>query len=135
MSLPLSTQLRSVSWFTIIGALAAIVHYVVAVTLESHSSLRPAWANLSGFLLAFPVSYLGHHYLSFSANQSSHLHALPRFLVVACSGFIANQVLLLSLLYLLTLPFWLILGGVMVLVAVGTYLLSHYWAFSRQHGS
>ncbi|MCB5187545.1 GtrA family protein [Methylobacillus caricis] len=132
MSSRQAARIRSVSWFTIIGVLAAVVHYVVAVTLESQTTISPGWANLGGFILAFPVSYLGHHYLSFAGNRTSHLHALPRFLLVACSGFLANQFLLLALLYLLPLPFWFILGGVMAIVAAGTYLLSHYWAFARE---
>ena len=38
---------RSISWFTLIGTLAAGVHYVVAVTLEGGFSVAPAWANLT----------------------------------------------------------------------------------------
>jgi len=30
------------------------------------------------------------------------------------------------------LPFWLLLGMVMVVVALSTYLLSHYWAFKSK---
>jgi putative flippase GtrA len=120
---------RSVSWFTIIGALAAAVHYVVAVTLESGLSVAPAWANLTGFVFAFPVSYIGHSRLSFSGHAASHRQAFPRFLAIALSSFFGNQVLLLSALALLGWPFWLTLGIVMVIVAFATYILSRYWAF------
>lgn len=91
--------------------------------------MAPAWANPCGFLLAFPVSYIGHGKLSFAGHQASHTQALPRFLLVACSGFLANQLLLLSLLELFALPFWLTLAVVMLIVAVTTYVLSRYWAF------
>lgn len=121
---------RSVSWFTLIGALAALVHYVIAVSLESGFNVAPAWANPCGFLLAFPVSYIGHRKLSFAHQKSSHQQALPRFLLVACGGFFANQLLLLTLLRLFALPFWLTLGFVMIVVAVTTYLLSRHWAFN-----
>jgi hypothetical protein len=30
------------------------------------------------------------------------------------------------------MPFWLILAIVMILVAISTYLLSHYWAFKGE---
>lgn len=123
---------RAVTWFTAIGALAALVHYVTAVSLEANTSLTPAWANVSGFLLAFPVSYVGHQKLSFAAHQTPHQHALPRFLVIACVGFLVNQFLLLSSIGMFGIPFWLALGIVMVVVAVATYLLSCYWAF-RKH--
>lgn len=122
-------HVRAVSWFTIVGAVAALVHYLSAVTLESLLGFSPGWANFLAFLLAFPISYIGHRYLSFAGNHASHQHTLPRFLLVACSGFAANQLLLLSLLTFTPLPFWLALGLVMVIVALATYLSSRHWAF------
>lgn len=121
---------RSVSWFVIVGALAAAVHYVVAVTLEAGTSASPAWANVSGFLVAFPVSYIGHRKFSFSTQKTLHKQAFPKFLMVAVGGFIANQFLLLTVIQLSALPFWLVLAVVMVVVAASTYLLSRYWAFN-----
>ncbi len=120
---------RSVSWFVIIGGLAAAVHYVVAVVLEVGAIASPAWANVLGFLCAFPVSYIGHRKFSFSTQKTLHQQAFPKFLMVAMGGFMANQILLLTLMKISVLPFWLVLALVMVVVAVSTYLLSRYWAF------
>jgi len=123
---------RSTVWFGLVGAAAALTHYVVAVSLE-FSGFTPNLANISGFLLAFPVSYIGHHYLSFAAQKNAqkatHKQALPKFFLVALSSFLANHFLLLSSLYFTHLPFWLVLGVVMVVVAVSTYFLSRDWAF------
>lgn len=91
--------------------------------------IAPAWANPCGFLLAFPVSYIGHGKLSFAGHDATHAKAFPKFLLVACSGFFANQFLLLSLLELFAIPFWLALAIVMFIVATTTYILSRYWAF------
>ncbi len=120
---------RSVSWFLVVGAMAAFVHYVIAVTLESLGAVRPAWSNIIGFCAAFPVSYIGHRYLSFSGQSKSHQQALPRFLAIAVFGFLANQTLVLLGLHFTALPFWLLLALVMVMVAIGTYWLSKHWAF------
>ena len=120
---------RSLSWITVIGAVPAAVHYIVAVTLESGFSVAPAWANSIGFVLAFPVSYLGHSKLSFVRHTASHRTALPRFLAIALTSFLGNQALLLSLLAWLAWPFWITLAFVMVIVAFLTYVLSRYWAF------
>lgn len=120
---------RSISWFTVIGAVAAAVHYLVAVTLESGFAVAPAWANVIGFAFAFPVSYLGHSKLSFARHTASHRQAFPRFLAIALTGFFGNQMLLLSALAWLAWPFWLTLAIVMVIVAFLTYMLSRYWAF------
>lgn len=119
----------SISWFAVIGALAAAVHYVVAVGLELTGMLTAVYANTAGFLFAFPVSYFGHRTLSFSGQTSSHQHAFPRFFLVALSGFLANQLLVINAIYFTRVPFWLVLGIVMVMVAVSTYFLSRYWAF------
>ncbi|MEQ1767207.1 MAG: GtrA family protein [Methylotenera sp.] len=122
---------QSISWFAIIGALAAIVHYIVAVSFEFTGVLPPSQANIVGFLMAFPVSYFGHRKFSFSKQTSTHSQAFPRFLTVAVAGFIANQLLLIAALTYTWLPFWLALGLVMVIIAVSTYLLSRNWAFKH----
>lgn len=129
----MQTHKHSVSWFAVIGALAAGVHYVVAVGLEYSHILAAIYANTAGFLFAFPVSYFGHRKLSFSGHSSTHAHAFPRFFAVALTGFLANQFLVINAIHFTAIPFWLVLGVVMVIVAVSTYLLSRYWAFKGKH--
>jgi putative flippase GtrA len=120
---------HSISWFAVIGAFAALVHYIVAVAVEFTHIGSPAIANITGFLLAFPVSYFGHTKYSFSGHTATHQQALPKFFGVAVTGFLINQVMLLNTLYFTSLPFWFVLGVVMVLVAISTYILSRFWAF------
>lgn len=124
--------MRSVSWFTVVGAAAAVAHYVIAVTLEGLLQMNPAWANVMGFFFAFPVSYIGHHKFSFANHLKTHQHALPKFMLVAVFGFLANQTMVLLCLRFTALPFWLVLAVVMLLVAICTYLLSKHWAFSNK---
>lgn len=126
----MSTKLtQSVSWFTIVGALAALTHFIVAVGFEHSALLTPSHANIAGFIAAFPVSYIGHRKFSFAKHTAKHFEALPRFLSVAVLGFLANQTLVLNGLQYTKLPFWLVLGLVMVIISIITYLLSHHWAF------
>ena len=120
---------QSVSWFAIVGALAALTHYVTAVGFEYSALLTASHANIAGFVAAFPVSYFGHRKLSFAGQDASHFQSLPRFLSVAVLGFLANQTLVLNALQYTKMPFWFALGLVMVVVAVSTYLLSKFWAF------
>ncbi len=126
-------KLGSATWFTLVGAAASVVHYLSAVFMEGVLDLNPGSANLLAFLLAFPVSYIGHQTFSFAGNGSQHKQALPRYLLLACSGFAANQIMVLSLLNYTILPFWLALGLVMGIVAVSTYLLSRHWAFKHKN--
>lgn len=121
----------SVLGFISVGALAAGVHYIVA--LLSHTWGYPAaTANWMGFLCAFPVSYLGHRHWSFRGTQASHAAAFIKFLAVALFGFLGNQVLLWLGLTYTPLPFWFVLGVVMVIVAISTWLLSRFWAFQHE---
>lgn len=119
----------SISWFAVIGVVAAAVHYVVAVSVEFTQLTSPAKANVIGFFLAFPVSYWGHRKLSFAGYTATHKQAFPKFFAVALTGFLANQFMVVNILSFTALPFWLVLAVVMVLVAISTYLLSRYWAF------
>lgn len=122
--------MRGLYWFALVGALAALTHYGVAVSLESFGILTAAYANIVGFMLAFPVSYVGHYYFSFAHSApKSHRKALPQFFLVALCGFVGNEALVIAGLRYTTWPFWLILAVVMVIVAVSTFLLSKYWAF------
>lgn len=127
--LSLSKMKHSATWFTLVGIVAAMTHYVVAVVLESVFNLVPANANILGFICAFPVSYFGHRHLSFASHNTQHRQAFPKFLLIAVGGFLANQTLLLLLLRYTGLPFWLVLGFVMVVVGLSTYFLSRFWAF------
>lgn len=120
----------SVLGFVSVGALAAAVHYVVALLTHAWG-LPPAQANWLGFLCAFPVSYLGHRHWSFRGSQASHLSAFFKFLTVALLGFFGNQALLWLGLHYTPLPFWCVLGVVMVMVAACTWLLSRFWAFQH----
>ena len=119
----------SISWFAVIGAAAAAVHYVVAVGIEFAQLTSPAKANILGFLLAFPVSYWGHRILSFAAHTATHQQAFPKFFTVALTGFLINQFMVINALHFTAMPFWLVLAVVMIVVAISTYLLSYYWAF------
>jgi putative flippase GtrA len=110
----------SVLGFVSVGAVAAVVHYVVALLAHAFGWL-PSNANWLGFFAAFPVSYIGHRSWSFRGSQARHQQAFPKFLAVALTGFLGNQALV-----------WFVLGVVMVMVAVSTWLLSRFWAF--KHG-
>lgn len=124
----MSDMRASVLGFVSVGALAAAVHYVVAL-LAHAGGWQPTGANWIGFLCAFPVSYIGHRRWSFRGTQASHMTAFFKFLAVALLGFLGNQGLLWLALTYTPLPFWFVLGMVMVIIAVSTWLLSRFWAF------
>ena len=124
--------------FVAVGALAAATHYLVALGAHHAMSLSPWLANALGFVVAFGVSYLGHFTWTFAAQAhvqtqtqtQTHRQSLPRFLGVAIAAQLANQALTALFLQALAWPFALSLGLALLLVALGTYVLSARWAFA-----
>ena len=78
--------------FLLVGTLAAAVHWATA-NLLMLGDMAPLRANVGGFALAFVVSYLGQRHWTFGAGHLAHRHTLPRYLLLACSGFAANEAL------------------------------------------
>jgi putative flippase GtrA len=114
--------------FGLIGGLAALTHYAIAITL-THRGIQPAWANLIAFVIAFWVSYFGHRYFSFDAGNISHQQTLPRFILVAVFGFILNESLLLLMLHFTSVTMALGLPFIIILTAIFTFVLSRQFAF------
>ena len=129
---------RQALWFLVVGACAALVHFLMSVSIVSFTSITPAWANAMAFLVAFLVSFLGHFYLTFSQSnyfsecQPWHqsLPVLGKWFVSSLAGFITNQALFLFGLnwfgeryYILI---WIIVTGV---ITIMTFALGKFWAF------
>jgi putative flippase GtrA len=114
--------------FGVIGVLAAITHYLIAISL-TQQQIAPAWANLVAFVIAFWVSYFGHRYFSFDVGDVSHQQTLPRFILVAVFGFIFNETLLLSMLHYTSISMDIGLPFIIILTAVLTFIFSRFFAF------
>ncbi len=133
-------------WFLAVGASAALVHFLVLISIVNFTTVTPAWANVGAFLIAFMVSFFGHFYLTFKqsnrsnennrhnnnikSNRSKHLSTLVKWFGSSVIGFIANQSLFVLGLnwfgeryYVLI---WLIVTGV---ITVMTFALGKFWAF------
>lgn len=120
--------MSSVTWFGLVGATAAAVHMALVWLLVSQWQMAALAANVLGFVLAFGVSFVGHHRLSFAAQRASARQALPRFALVALLGFGVNE-LLYALLLRAGLEYRLALFLVLLAVALMTWALSRFWAF------
>ena len=139
-----ATSIQAI-WFLAVGASAALVHFLVLVSIVKLTTITPVWANVCAFLVAFVVSFLGHFYLTFKSsvnengnNQPSHanknsdrpLSALGKWFGSSALGFMANQGLFVLGLgwfgeqyYMLI---WLLVTGV---ITVMTFVLGKFWAF------
>ena len=119
---------RQIVKFGLVGALATLAHMAVGSVLI-HVGLAAVVANPVAFIAAFFLSFSGHYAFSFADRRSTLWKSLKRFFIVACAGFLTNQLLLCTILLFLFVPeihALLISTGV---VAVMTFSLSKTWAF------
>ncbi|MBB2485832.1 GtrA family protein [Mitsuaria sp. WAJ17] len=126
--------MKSLLWFGTVGACAAAVHFCVVWLLVGAWQWPALGANVLGFLLAFGVSFVGHHRLTFAAQQARRRDALPRFFGVAVLGFACNEMLY-ALLLELGVEYRLALFVVLLAVAAMTWWLGRHWAFRRRGGA
>jgi putative flippase GtrA len=127
----LKPTLKRLGWFVTVGAAAAAVHFAVVVLLVELRGWRPLVANPLGWLVAFGVSFVGHHRLTFANSGARTGRAAGRFLAVSAMGFAVNEAAYASLLAHGALGYRLGLGSVLVAVAALTYWASRRWAFMR----
>lgn len=115
---------RSVAYFLLIGAGAALTHLSVVAYLN----LDPLLSNIIAFLVAFNVSFLGHKYLTFAAIPNQKQLRLPYFFLVAVSALLLNEFLYFLFLRYTSLHYLIALILVLIMVAVYTFILSKFWA-------
>ena len=119
--------------FVVVGGAAAATHLLAVGALVAGLGLSPLVANIWAFLLAFVVSYHGHARLTFAADQVRGRGALLRFFAVASASFAVNELLYALALQRLHWHYFWGQAAILVLVALGTFLLSKFWAFKARH--
>ena len=124
-------QRGQVGWFVVVGCAAAAVHWGVVVALVSQHGWRPLVANVLGWLLAFVVSFAGHHRLTFRDRAAPFSASVGRFFVVSAGGFGVNEAAYALLLGWSGQRYDLVLAVVLIAVAGFTYLFSRHWVFLR----
>ncbi|MFS4549259.1 GtrA family protein [Comamonas resistens] len=115
--------------FVLVGGTAAATHLAVVGLLVALLGMPPLAANVLAFLVAFVVSYNGHALFTFSAARARGWPVVARFFAVACLSFVANELLYYIALNWLHWHYFWSLAAVLVLVAVGTFVMSKFWAF------
>ena len=129
MSEAVTNFVKQVSKFSIIGAVATVVHIIIAESLIHSTIIAPLRANLFAFSVALFISFVGHYYWSFSC-QAHKGRAFLRFFVVALIAMAANNALL-SVLLILD---WFVIDVSIVVAAlvvpILSFILGRTWAFA-----
>lgn len=119
---------RQVVAFAGVGALAALAHYGLLVSLVEGYRMDPVPATLAGYWAGGVVSYLGNRRHTYGSGRP-HREATWRFAVVAAVGFgltWACMALLVRGLALPYLPAQLLTTG---LVLIWSFLAHKLWTF------
>ena len=122
-------QVAQIGRFGVVGALATGVHVAVFIGLIELLDVDPFWANLPAFSAAVLVSYFGNLVWTFDM-QAAGLGRLPRFVLIALIGLVANQAIVLLIVDVLSQSHRLAIAVVVVVVPTMTYLGSRWWAFA-----
>lgn len=116
--------------FGVVGLGATVVHFVVAVGAVLLFDIAPQVANVSGFGVAFCVSFLGQWRWTFAQRATVPVtRALPPYLLLSIGGFAANA---LAYEWLLSHTAWrydIALAVVLAAVAGVTFAVSRWWVF------
>lgn len=133
-----------------VGASAALVHFLVLIGVVHFLSVSPIWANVIAFLFAFMVSFTGHFYLTFRSSEretiqtntpsykqrnigfikKNTLHALIKWFASSAAGFLVNQVLFIIGLHWFGERYYILIWLVITaIITVMTFALGKLWAF------
>jgi putative flippase GtrA len=118
-----------IGWFILVGSVAALVHWLVVVALVGRLEWHPLVANVAGWLVAFGVSFGGHHRATFRGHGGPVGDTARRFFMVSAGGFAINESSYALLMHWSGHRYDVLLAIVLVAVAFLTYLLSRHWAF------
>lgn len=118
--------------YTVVGAVATAVHYLILAAFVELFSMRPEQAAALGALVGAAVAYTGNRKLTFAVSpHCCHLHAIPRFCVTA----LINACLSVAVLWVGTTLLGLhYLVSQMVATGLGLclgFVLNMKWTFAR----
>lgn len=118
---------RQGATFTLVG-LAATGAHVTAALIARRLGAEPMAANLSGYLTAVSVSYLGNAWLTFRSPALDGPQFV-RFAVVSLLGLGLNMAITWAVTGPLGRPYGWSLAAVAIAVPALSFVLSKFWAF------
>ena len=123
------TLLKQLLKFILVGSLAAATHMSVLYAIVTEYNIIPLIANLMAFLVAFNVSFFGHHYWTFSGMGSKPHFSVMRFFVVATSMMGLNEGLFYVFYQVFQIYYLFAIFLVLIIIPPLTFVLSRQWAF------
>ncbi|AMW35436.1 GtrA family protein [Haematospirillum jordaniae] len=114
--------------FAVAGGFGTVVHYCVLVGLVELLSFDPVSGSVAGFLCGALTNYGAGRVIVFRSTRP-HVETLPRFFMVAGTGFLWNGVLMTVLSGFLLWPYLVAQVAVTGFLLVWHYVLNALWTF------
>ena len=115
--------------YTLVGGLATLVHYVVLVALVELGGVNAGLSATIGASCGALAAYAGNKRFTFDSNAPHH-QALPRFLLVAAAGAIANGCFVWAGTELLHMHYLLAQVIATAVILAAGFALNRSWTFA-----
>jgi putative flippase GtrA len=114
--------------FSMVGAVATIIHVVVAMLVISSTGISPTLGSIVGFFTAFMFSYLGHFRFTF-AVVGRHRHFFLKFAVGSAVSFCLSTTVVWVCTAILKIDYRPTLLGIGLIIPLCSYLINRFWVF------
>jgi putative flippase GtrA len=114
--------------FSVVGAVATVVHIGVAMIAVAAAGANPTVAAMIGFTAAFAVSYFGHFRFTFAAS-GRHRDYLLKFAVSSLASLVLSTGMVWVATAILGIDYKPALFALAVIVPVCNYLVNRFWVF------
>lgn len=124
------TPLLEFATFLSVGAIATLTHYGCALIAVERLGLGIYWGNLSGYVCAVGISYLGHSLLTFKRALAPVV--LLRFVIASLTTLALSQLVLFVADTYLLLPPRLSVAVAVLYTVVQSYAINKYWVYRSE---
>ena len=120
--------------FFVAGGTAAAIHFAVLHACISILGWEAVLSTSVGFTVAATFSYLANYYWTFKATLPHH-QAIPKFLLVACTGLGLNALVFAGVKYGLDSHYFVAQAVATGLVLFWNFALQRAWSFAGSRTS
>jgi putative flippase GtrA len=127
-SSPLRESLNRFFAFSLVGAFATGLHYVLLVFLVEVLRIVPIVSSASAFCLSAACNYLCNYHFTFRSGKK-HVNAASKFAVVALVGLVLNTLVIAAVLKLFAAHYLWAQAWATGTVLIWTFSANSFWTF------
>lgn len=121
--------MREVIVFGLVGILATLTHYLIALLVVKWAGVGVLYANVFAYCVAVVVSFLGHSRLTFRADLDRGRFA--KFVAASLSALAVSQSLLFVLTRLAIFDYQVNILAAVFVVPLYSFILNKFWVYRK----